>query len=183
MNILGQDEYIPIKFAEIILNSVLKPQEDNTQAIKELTKVINDLVKLASAPPSNHQLQEYILENREILLAKIDNCIANIENEMRKEYDEEGKARKEILQEVKNLFEINRQLIDKQTVDFSEWCESQEEENQKLKNDIHSNISIESPLNQNVKKLLYWNKIVLSTISIAFTIIMAGLTFVTFFLK
>lgn len=184
VNILEQhEEYIPIKFAEIILDSVLKPQMDNTEAVKELTRSINELVKLVSAPPSNHQLQEYILENREILLNKIDKYIADIEKEMEKEHNEKENFKREALEEIKKLFETNRKMIEKQMTDFDDWCEIKEKENGELKDTIHSNISIESPLNQNIKKLLYWNKIVLTSISIAFTIIMAGITFISLVLK
>lgn len=180
---MGQDEYIPIKFAEIILDSVLKPQADNTEAVKELTRSINELVKLVSAPPSNHQLQTYILENREILLNKIDDCIMNIEKELQKEHGEDGKSKKEVLQEIKELFETNKHIIENQMDGFSEWCEVKEKENRELKDNIYSNISTESPLNKNIRQLLYWNKIVLTTITIAFTVIMAGITFISLILR
>lgn len=179
---MGQDEYIPVKFAEIILDAVLKPQVDNTEAIKELTKSINELIKHVSAPPSNHQLQEYILENREILINKIDHCISNIENELQKEKGENNQEKKELLHEIKALFETNKKVIDDYTREFNEWCKIKESEQEKMKEDIRTSLSMESPINQNIAKLVYWNKMVLTAISIAFSIIMAGITFITIIL-
>lgn len=179
----SQDDYIPVKFAEIILQTLLKPQTDNTEAIKDLTKSINELIKIVSAPPSNYELQQYLLENKTVLLNKIDSCIEKIETELKKEDDVNTQKRKEALQELKDLFETNKTMISSQMDVFSSWCEDRENDIEARDSDILDNISDRGTLNKNVQKLLYWNKIVLAVISIAFTLITAAISFLSLVLK
>jgi hypothetical protein len=183
---VSQDEYIPAKFVETILATIIKPQEDNLEAIKELTKSINELLSYVTAPPSRAQLYDIIMKNREVISEKIDECIKTLDSVLEKKINIISDNEKNMLLEIKRLFEDNREMIEQlktwrnedvlqnvlQNKDFQDRLESVFQEGSPLYDKIMK-------ITSDIEELKYHNKLVLTVISVAFSIIMAAISYVT----
>lgn len=183
---MSQDEYIPAKFVETILATIIKPQEDNLEAIKELTKSINELLSYVTAPPSRAQLYDIIMKNREVISEKIDECIKTLDSVLEKKINIISDNEKNMLLEIKRLFEDNREMIEQlktwrnedvlqnvlQNKDFQDRLESVFQEGSPLYDKIMK-------ITSDIEELKYHNKLVLTVISVAFSIIMAAISYVT----
>ncbi len=178
-----QDEYIPVKFAETILNTIIKPQEENLEAIKQLTKSINDLLTLVSVPPSHGQLYEAIIKNREVIVSKIDECIKTLDMLLEKRTNTITDNEKETLIEIKRLFENNRQIIE----NLKSWyIDKGDLYTKEFEDKLEDTFLDGSPLyiklskiTSDIEDIKHHNKVVLTIISVTFSIIMAAITYVT----
>jgi DNA-binding PadR family transcriptional regulator len=180
---VAQDEYIPAKFVETILATIIKPQEDNLEAIKELTKSINELLTYVTAPPSRSQLYDIIMKNREVISEKIDECIKTLDVLLEKKINTISDNEKNMLLEIKKMFEDNKEMIEQ----LKTWRNEKDILQNKYTQDILESVfQVGSPLydkimkiTSDIEELKHHNKLVLTVISVAFSIIMAAISYVT----
>lgn len=180
---VSQDEYIPAKFVETILATIIKPQEDNLEAIKELTKSINELLSCVTAPPSRTQLYDTIIKNRDVISEKIDECIKTLDGLLEKKINTISDNEKNMLLEIKKMFEDNKEMIEQ----LKTWRNEKDILQNKYTQDILESVFQEgSPLYDKIIKITsdiddikHHNKLVLTVISVAFSIIMAAISYVT----
>lgn len=180
---MAQDEYIPAKFVETILATIIKPQEDNLEAIKELTKSINELLTYVTAPPSRTQLYDTIIKNRDVISEKIDECIKTLDGLLEKKINTISDNEKNMLLEIKKMFEDNKEMIEQ----LKTWRNEKDILQNKYTQDILESVFQEgSPLYDKIIKITsdiddikHHNKLVLTVISVAFSIIMAAISYVT----